>query len=317
MSTCAIFLQLGPNPSFLNGDKLGRGQSGKLTHGGTLYLVNQRHPFTLDVSLSSACSMTQRNLKVSDKTKGGRNRMEAESSPSPKRSIKDFFSVSPSKVKHHFFLVRLIDLWCTTNKFIWLWKWLDVYFFVQASKRQLNTERDQPEVKRQKLDEEERLSEEKLKELQEFAEKNMTEEKKDTQSSPSSSPAKACMKSSWQQTGTLMFYTAAGVKVSNKVGNGSFLEQYTRFSGMFVLRTTKLGLYPCCLLSDCWVWYWWMYYHHQIWKSLSHRTWWLEVCSFSSMCSLIIVSLLFPVCAVPLPLFWFQPCLPPTESSKA
>ncbi|XP_032446323.1 bifunctional polynucleotide phosphatase/kinase isoform X1 [Xiphophorus hellerii] len=181
-----VVTQLGPNPSFLNGEKLGRGQSGKLTHGGTLYLVNQSHPFTLDVSLSSACSMTQRNLKVSDKTKGGRNRTEAESSPSPKRSIKDFFSVSPSK----------------------------------ASKRQLNTERDQSEVKRQKLDEqdeEERLSEEKLKELQEFAEKNMTEEKKDTQSSPSSSPAKACVKSSWQQTGTLMFYTAAGVKASKKI----------------------------------------------------------------------------------------------------
>ncbi|XP_027900878.1 bifunctional polynucleotide phosphatase/kinase isoform X1 [Xiphophorus couchianus] len=181
-----VVTQLGPNPSFLNREKLGRGQSGKLTHGGTLYLVNQSHPFTLDVFLSSACSMTQRNLKISDKTKGGRNRTEAESSPSPKRSIKDFFSVSPSK----------------------------------ASKRQLNTERAQPEVKRQKLDEqdeEERLSEEKLKELQEFAEKNMTEEKKDTQSSPSSSPAKACVKSSWQQTGTLMFYTAAGVKASKKI----------------------------------------------------------------------------------------------------
>ncbi|XP_043974781.1 bifunctional polynucleotide phosphatase/kinase isoform X1 [Gambusia affinis] len=181
-----VVTQLGPNPSFLNGEKLGRGQSGKLTHGGTLYLVNQSHPFTLDVSLSSAYSMIQRNLKVSDKTKGGRNRTEAESSPSPKRSIKDFFFVSPSK----------------------------------ASKRQLNTEMAHPEVKRLKLDEqdeEEQLCEEKLKELQEFAEKNMTEEKKDTHSSPSSSPVKACVKSSWQQTGTLMFYTAAGVKASNKI----------------------------------------------------------------------------------------------------
>ncbi|XP_043974782.1 bifunctional polynucleotide phosphatase/kinase isoform X2 [Gambusia affinis] len=155
-----VVTQLGPNPSFLNGEKLGRGQS--------------------------AYSMIQRNLKVSDKTKGGRNRTEAESSPSPKRSIKDFFFVSPSK----------------------------------ASKRQLNTEMAHPEVKRLKLDEqdeEEQLCEEKLKELQEFAEKNMTEEKKDTHSSPSSSPVKACVKSSWQQTGTLMFYTAAGVKASNKI----------------------------------------------------------------------------------------------------
>ncbi|XP_043974783.1 bifunctional polynucleotide phosphatase/kinase isoform X3 [Gambusia affinis] len=150
-----VVTQLGPNPSFLNGEKLGRGQSGKLTHGGTLYLVNQSHPFTLDVSLSSAYSMIQRNLKVSDKTKGGRNRTEAESSPSPKRSIKDFFFVSPSK----------------------------------ASKRQLNTEMAHPEVKRLKLDEQD--EEEQL--------------------------LKACVKSSWQQTGTLMFYTAAGVKASNKI----------------------------------------------------------------------------------------------------
>ncbi|XP_008424314.1 bifunctional polynucleotide phosphatase/kinase [Poecilia reticulata] len=184
-----VVTQLGPNPSFLNGEKLGRGQSGKLTHGGTLYLVNQSHPFTLDVSLSSngtACNMPRRNLKASDKTKGDRNRKEAESSPTPKRNIKDFFSVSPSK----------------------------------ASKRQLNTERDQSEVKRQKLDEqdeEERLAEEKLKQLQEFAEKNMTEEKKDSHYSPLSSPAKACVKSSWQQTGNLMFYTAAGVKASDKI----------------------------------------------------------------------------------------------------
>ncbi|KAM4741960.1 bifunctional polynucleotide phosphatase/kinase [Anableps anableps] len=184
-----VVTQLGPNPSFLNGEKLGRGQSGKLTHGGTLFLVNQSHPFTLDFSLSSsgtACSMTKRNLKATDKTKGGRNRKEAESSPTPKRSIKDFFSASPSK----------------------------------SSKRQLTPERDYPEVKRQRLDEqdeEERLAEEKLKHLQEFAEKSMTEEKKDPRSSPSSSPAKACVKSSWQQTGNLMFYTAAGVKASGKI----------------------------------------------------------------------------------------------------
>ncbi|MEQ2296936.1 hypothetical protein AMECASPLE_029591, partial [Ameca splendens] len=186
-----VVTQLGPNPSFLNGEKLGRGQSGKLSHQGTLYLVNQSHPFTLNCSLSSngtaACSMAKKGLKAKDKTKGGRNGKEAEASPTPKRSIKDFFSTSPSK----------------------------------SSKRQLSPEQHHPEVKRQRLDhqdeEEERLAEEKLKHLQEFAKTNMTEEKKDTQSSLSSSPAKAWVTSSWQQTGNLMFYTAAGVKASDKI----------------------------------------------------------------------------------------------------
>uniref|UniRef100_A0A3Q2PNN9 Polynucleotide kinase 3'-phosphatase n=1 Tax=Fundulus heteroclitus TaxID=8078 RepID=A0A3Q2PNN9_FUNHE len=188
----AVVTQLGPNPSSLNGENLGRGQSGKLAHGGTLYLVNQSHPFTLNFSLSSngtARGVPKRGPKAADKTKGGRDGKEGEPSPTPKRSIKDFFSASPSK----------------------------------SSKRQLSPERERAEVKRQRLDEdddeeeEERLAEEKLRHLQEFAEKNMTEEKRDPQSLPSSSPAKACVRSSWQQTGNLMFYTAAGVKASNKI----------------------------------------------------------------------------------------------------
>lgn len=95
--------QLGPNPTFLDGELLGRGQSGKLTHGGTLYLVNQNHPFKLHFSLSSngaGTSAAQKGLKATDKTKGGRNvkEKETQSSPNPKRSIKDFFSTSPMKV---------------------------------------------------------------------------------------------------------------------------------------------------------------------------------------------------------------------------
>uniref|UniRef100_A0AAX7SEU4 PNK FHA domain-containing protein n=1 Tax=Astatotilapia calliptera TaxID=8154 RepID=A0AAX7SEU4_ASTCA len=64
----SISPQLGPNPSSLDGEKLGRGQSGKLSHGGTLYLVNQSHPFTLNYSLSSngiTSSTAQRGLKSS------------------------------------------------------------------------------------------------------------------------------------------------------------------------------------------------------------------------------------------------------------
>lgn len=93
--------QLGPNPSFLDSEKLTRGQSGKLTHGGTLYLVNQNHPFKLHYSLNSngtATNATPKGLKAKDKTKGGRNEKEAQSSPTPKRSIKDFFATSPMKV---------------------------------------------------------------------------------------------------------------------------------------------------------------------------------------------------------------------------
>ncbi|KAF1393755.1 hypothetical protein PFLUV_G00019310 [Perca fluviatilis] len=97
-----VVTQLGPNPSFLNGEKLGRSQSGRLTHGGTLFLVNQSHPFKLLYSLSSngsASSTAQKGQKATDKTKGGRNgkEKEAQLSPEPKRSIKDFFSTSPMK----------------------------------------------------------------------------------------------------------------------------------------------------------------------------------------------------------------------------
>lgn len=74
-------------------------------------------------------------------------------------------------------------------------------------------------------DEEERLAEENLKHLQEFAEKSVSEESKGIQPSPSSSSMKACAKSSWQQIGSLMLYTAAGVKASDKVG--AALNEYT------------------------------------------------------------------------------------------
>ncbi|XP_037534440.1 bifunctional polynucleotide phosphatase/kinase [Nematolebias whitei] len=94
--------QLGPNPCFLGVEKLGQGKSGKLAHGGTLYLVNQEHPFTLSFALSSNgtdSSMAKRGLKSKDKTKGARNskQKDVQSSPTPKRNIKDFFSASPSK----------------------------------------------------------------------------------------------------------------------------------------------------------------------------------------------------------------------------
>uniref|UniRef100_A0A667XZ53 Polynucleotide kinase 3'-phosphatase n=1 Tax=Myripristis murdjan TaxID=586833 RepID=A0A667XZ53_9TELE len=163
-----LVTQLGPNPSSLDGEKLGRGQSGKLAHGGTLYLVNQSHPFTLRYSLSAngtASGTAHKGLKATDKTKGGSHsrEKEAQSSPGPKRSIKDFFSVSPMKVT-----VRV------------------------------------------------KKEEEKLRQLQQMAEK-ATAGSSTQPSSSSASSSSECLKSNWQQIGNLMLYTAAGVKGSNKV----------------------------------------------------------------------------------------------------
>ena len=100
-----VFLQLGPNPCFLDGEKLVRGQSGKLCQGGTLFLVNQSHPFKLHYNSSSNGSTpsgARGGLKASDKTKGARNGKgkETPTSLGPKRSIKDFFSSSPVKVQY-------------------------------------------------------------------------------------------------------------------------------------------------------------------------------------------------------------------------
>uniref|UniRef100_A0A1A8D7H0 Polynucleotide kinase 3'-phosphatase n=2 Tax=Nothobranchius kadleci TaxID=1051664 RepID=A0A1A8D7H0_NOTKA len=187
-----VVTQLGANPSFLDGEKLGRGQSGKLAQGGTLYLVDQNHPFTLTFSLSSKAqdpNMPKRSLKATDKTNGGRNGTQRDIKPSltSKHSIKDFFSSSPSKAKHG-----------------------------QFSKRQLSPESGLPEGKRQKLEEEEeeRIIEDKLKHLQEFAEKSVTDESKDD---PSPSLLRGGVRSSWQQIGALMVYTAEGVTGSSKI----------------------------------------------------------------------------------------------------
>ncbi|XP_068441294.1 bifunctional polynucleotide phosphatase/kinase [Clinocottus analis] len=190
-----VVTQLGANPSFLDGEKLGRSQSGKLSHGGTLFLVYQSHPFKLHYSPSSngtAPSSAQKGLKATDKTKGGRTGKDKgpQSSSIPKRSLKDFFSTSPMK----------------------------------STKRHLSPESGGPEVKRQRRGEEdededeERMVEEKLKQLQELAEKSMTQSGNGTRpSSSSSSSSKECLQSSWEQIGSLMLYTAAGVRGSEKI----------------------------------------------------------------------------------------------------
>ncbi|XP_078785480.1 bifunctional polynucleotide phosphatase/kinase isoform X2 [Oryzias latipes] len=139
--------------------------------------------------------MPKKGLKVTDKTKsaGNQREKEAEPSPTPKRSIKDFFPASP----------------------------------VKSSKRRLSPEKDRPETKRQRRDqdadramkeeeEEEGLAEEKLQQLQEFAAKE-SKAMKSSSSSSSSSSVQASVKSSWEQTGNLLVYTAAGVTASEKI----------------------------------------------------------------------------------------------------
>uniref|UniRef100_A0A4W4HJQ6 PNK FHA domain-containing protein n=1 Tax=Electrophorus electricus TaxID=8005 RepID=A0A4W4HJQ6_ELEEL len=46
----SYFSQLGPNPSSVNGQTLRRGQSGRLTLNGTLFVVNESYPFTVQFS---------------------------------------------------------------------------------------------------------------------------------------------------------------------------------------------------------------------------------------------------------------------------
>lgn len=96
---------------------LSRGLSGKLCQGGTLFLVNQSHPFKLHYRLSSNGSTSSGplgSLKANDKSKGARNgkgKEETPSSPGPKRSIKDFFAASPVKVQYWV----VFGLICTFN----------------------------------------------------------------------------------------------------------------------------------------------------------------------------------------------------------
>lgn len=184
-----VITQLGPNPSFLDHERLSRGQSGKLTHGGVLYLVNQSHPFKLYYSLSSngtTAGATHTGLKAKDKTRGA---IETEAhSPQPKRSIKDFFSTSPMKS------TKRSAQRSPEEK-------------AQVKRAKLNRRPDEEE------DEDEKMAEEKLKELQEFAAQSVS----DKSNSSTSVSSAACTKSSWQQISTLMVYTAAGVKASDKI----------------------------------------------------------------------------------------------------
>ncbi|KTF93948.1 hypothetical protein cypCar_00027291 [Cyprinus carpio] len=93
-----LVTQLGPNPSSLDGQCLGRGESGCLTAGRTLYLVNQSHPFTVEFvgNSNEKSSSPQKKGKAANES---RDRQKSSNEGSgPKRSIQDYFSKSPKKI---------------------------------------------------------------------------------------------------------------------------------------------------------------------------------------------------------------------------
>lgn len=182
-----LVTQLGPNPSSLDGQCLGRGESGCLTSGQTLYLVNQSHPFTLEFAGNSV-GMSSSPQKKEKSTNESRQRQKSskESSGGPKRNIHDYFSKSPKK----------------------------------ATKRPHSPGDDVPHPKRgrdyEEDEDEETSAEEKLQQLQAFAQRESDDGLK-SPSVKSSAPSSTCSQSHWQQIGSLMLFTAAGVTASSKI----------------------------------------------------------------------------------------------------
>uniref|UniRef100_A0A673IMI7 Bifunctional polynucleotide phosphatase/kinase-like n=1 Tax=Sinocyclocheilus rhinocerous TaxID=307959 RepID=A0A673IMI7_9TELE len=186
-----LVTQLGPNPSSLDGQCLGRGASGCLATGCTLYLVNQSHPFTVEFAGHSneKSPSPQKKGKAADES---RDRQKISNDGSgPKKSIQEYFSKSPKK----------------------------------ATKRPHSPEDDAPRTKQgrggddddEDEDEDEETSgEEKLKQLQELAQKK-SDNKLDSPSVKATAPSSTCSQSHWQQIGSLLLFTAAGLPDSSKI----------------------------------------------------------------------------------------------------
>ncbi|XP_063060348.1 bifunctional polynucleotide phosphatase/kinase [Engraulis encrasicolus] len=179
--------QLGPNPSSLNHEELRRGNSGILGEDGTLFLVNQSHPFTLHFTANSNGSTSGQKSRESGKGREAQKATEA-----PKRSIQDFFHPSPKK----------------------------------SVKRPHSSEEDEMEQKRGRTEapvdddddddeEAERAAEENLRRLQSLAERASSSKPATERTAQMGSSA--CSKSNWQKTGHLILYTAAGVRGSSKI----------------------------------------------------------------------------------------------------
>ncbi|XP_017347083.1 bifunctional polynucleotide phosphatase/kinase isoform X2 [Ictalurus punctatus] len=183
-----LVTQLGPNPSSVDGQALGRGQSGRLSVTSTLYLVNQSYPFTVQFSGSangaSSASRQSKGKQADDKESKQKVLDGNDKKVQPKRNIQDFFVSSPKK----------------------------------STKRALDSEDDAPEAKRGRTgksdEDEENLMEEKLRQLQQFAEDKSTRQ---SPSKPSAAALSACINSHWKQIGNLMLFTAAGVTGSAKI----------------------------------------------------------------------------------------------------
>ena len=183
--------------------------------------------------------MGAERLKATDKTRGGKN-----GSPAPKRSIKDFFGSSPKKVQGGGWDVPHVCKTSNPDAKTCLIATKETTVFVQASKRSRSPDED-PRGKRQRAtedeDEDERLAEEKLRQLQELAERASST--KHSALSSSSSSSAACSQSQWEQIGNLLLYTAAGVKGRNKV------SLTTCFLTVLFLQYGHVQVYKSLVLS--------------------------------------------------------------------
>ncbi|KAJ8403752.1 hypothetical protein AAFF_G00346200 [Aldrovandia affinis] len=183
-----LVTQLGPNPSSVGSQTLGRGQSGHLSGQDTLFLVNQSHPFTVRFSGSANGTRSPATARGKEAERGrdkGKERERDSHKAGPKRSIQDFFAASPKK----------------------------------AVKRPHSREKD-PSGKRVRTegsssgdDDAESQIEEKLRRLQEIAEEASLQQAAAGPAQGSSS----CPMDRWEQTGKLLLFTAAGVTASTKV----------------------------------------------------------------------------------------------------
>ncbi|XP_066567814.1 bifunctional polynucleotide phosphatase/kinase isoform X1 [Amia ocellicauda] len=173
--------QLGPNPSSLGPQVLGRGQSDRLSDGGTLFLVNSEHPFKLRFSET-------RNGPLQHPTAPVLEREQKKKEPHravPKRGIPDFFS--------------------NTSK--------------QAVKRP-HSSGQEPSAKRGRAagssseeDDSEEQIREKLRKLQEIAQ---AAEAHQANAEPASGSS-PCPRDHWEDIGKLLLFTSAGVTARLKV----------------------------------------------------------------------------------------------------
>ncbi|KAK2881349.1 hypothetical protein Q8A67_018617 [Cirrhinus molitorella] len=182
-----LVTQLGPNPSSLDGQCLGRGESGYLTAGCTLYFVNQSHPFTVEFvgNSNEKFSSHQKKAKTAHESRDKDRQKSSNDGSGPKRNIQDYFSKSPKK----------------------------------ATKRPHSPEEDTPRTKRGRGgddEDEETSAEEKLKQLQALAQKR-SNDKLDSSSVKATAPSSTCSQSHWQQISSLLLFTAAGVPDSSKI----------------------------------------------------------------------------------------------------